>query len=145
MNESVIKTIGVAFAVCLVCSLIVSVSAVSLREQQKENKLNDRRVKILEVADIKIEPNQTVAEAFNKLEQKFIDFNTGKLMDEYKNFKIDDYDLISQINKPMIINELGGNNNRLLPIYHSGITSLPNRVPAPKSSLINATAIRIKL
>ena len=59
MNESVIKTIGVAFAVCLVCSLIVSASAVSLREQQKENKLNDRRVKILEVADIKIEPNQT--------------------------------------------------------------------------------------
>ena len=47
MNESVIKTISVAFAVCLVCSLIVSVSAVSLREQQKENKLNDRRVKFL--------------------------------------------------------------------------------------------------
>ena len=92
MNESVIKTIGVAFAVCLVCSLIVSASAVSLREQQKENKLNDRRVKILEVADIKIEPNQTIAEAFNKLEQKFIDFNTGKLMDEYKNFNIDEYD-----------------------------------------------------
>ena len=75
MNESVIKTIGVAFAVCLVCSLIVSASAVSLREQQKENKLNDRRVKILEVADIKIEPDQTVAEAFKKLEQKFNDFN----------------------------------------------------------------------
>ena len=92
MNESVIKTIGVAFAVCLVCSLIVSVSAVSLREQQKENKLNDRRVKILEVADIKIEPDQTIAEAFTKLEQKFIDFNTGKLMDEYKNFNIDEYD-----------------------------------------------------
>ena len=92
MNESVIKTIGVAFAVCLVCSLIVSASAVSLREQQKENKLNDRRVKILEVADIKIEPNQTIAEAFNKLEQKFIDFNTGKLMDEYNNFNIDEYD-----------------------------------------------------
>ena len=92
MNESVIKTIGVAFAVCLVCSLIVSASAVSLREQQKENKLNDRRVKILEVADIKIEPDQTIAEAFKKLEQKFIDFNTGKLMDEYKNFNIDEYD-----------------------------------------------------
>ena len=92
MNESVIKTIGVAFAVCLVCSLIVSASAVSLREQQKENKLNDRRVKILEVANIKIEPDQTIAEAFKKLEQKFVDFNTGKLMDEYKNFNIDEYD-----------------------------------------------------
>ena len=39
MNESVIKTIGVAFAVCLICSLIVSTSAVSLRDKQKENKL----------------------------------------------------------------------------------------------------------
>ena len=53
MNESVIKTISVAFAVCLVCSLIVSVSAVSLREQQKENKLNDRRIKIQSIIDLK--------------------------------------------------------------------------------------------
>ena len=52
MNDSIAKTIGVAFAVCLVCSLIVSTSAVSLRDLQKENKLNDKRIKILQVADI---------------------------------------------------------------------------------------------
>ena len=52
MNDSIVKTIGVAFAVCLVCSLIVSTSAVSLRDLQKENKLNDKRIKILQVADI---------------------------------------------------------------------------------------------
>ena len=46
MNDSIIKTIGVAFAICLVCSLIVSSGAVSLRDLQKENKLNDRRIKI---------------------------------------------------------------------------------------------------
>ena len=94
MNESVLKTIGVAFSVCLVCSLIVSISAVSLRDLQNENKLNDRRIKVLEVADIKIETDQTIAEQFSKLEQKFVDFDTGQLMDEYKNFKIDDYDPI---------------------------------------------------
>ena len=92
MNESIIKTISVAFAVCLVCSLIVSVSAVSLRDQQKENKLNDRRIKVLEVADIKIEDDMTIAEQFSMLEQKFIDFNTGQMLDEYNNFNIDDYD-----------------------------------------------------
>ena len=92
MNESVLKTIGVAFAVCLVCSLIVSISAVSLREQQKENKLNDRRLKVLEVAGIKIQPDQTIAEQFSNLEQKFVDFDTGRLMDEYNNFDIDEYD-----------------------------------------------------
>ena len=81
MNESVLKTIGVAFAVCLVCSLIVSTSAVSLRDQQKENKLNDRRIKVLEVAGIKIQPDQTIAEQFSNLEQKFVDFDTGRLMD----------------------------------------------------------------
>jgi Na+-transporting NADH:ubiquinone oxidoreductase, subunit NqrC len=79
MNESVIKTIGVAFAVCLICSLIVSASAVSLRDKQKENKLNDKKIKILEVADIKIESDQTIGEAFNKLEQKYIDFNTDRI------------------------------------------------------------------
>ena len=92
MNESIIKTISVAFAVCLVCSLIVSVSAVSLRDQQKENKLNDRRIKVLEVADIDIESDVSIAEQFSMLEQKFIDFNTGQMLDEYNNFNIDDYD-----------------------------------------------------
>ena len=49
MNESIGKTIAVAFAVCLVCSLVVSTSAVSLRDLQKENKLNDKRIKILQL------------------------------------------------------------------------------------------------
>ena len=92
MNESIIKTISVAFAVCLVCSLIVSISAVSLRDQQKENKLNDRRIKVLEVADIDIKSDVSIAEQFSMLEQKFIDFNTGQMLDEYNNFNIDDYD-----------------------------------------------------
>ena len=52
MNDSIIKTLAVAFAVCLICSLVVSSSAVSLRDFQKENKLNDRRLKVLQVADI---------------------------------------------------------------------------------------------
>jgi Na+-transporting NADH:ubiquinone oxidoreductase subunit NqrC len=30
MNDSVLKTLGVAFAICLVCSLIVYFAAVSL-------------------------------------------------------------------------------------------------------------------
>ena len=92
MNDSVYKTIGVAFAVCLVCSLLVSISAVSLRELQKENKLNDRRIKVLQVADIDIDTNKTIAEQFAKLEQKFVNFETGQLMDQYLNFNIDEYD-----------------------------------------------------
>ena len=93
MNESIVKTIGVAFAVCLICSLVVSASAVSLRDLQKENKLNDKRIKILQVADI-YDPNISIAEQFSELESKFIDFDTGLMMDEYNNFSIDDYDQI---------------------------------------------------
>tara|TARA_B100001175_G_scaffold317530_1_gene334816 strand:- start:10466 stop:11239 length:774 start_codon:yes stop_codon:yes gene_type:complete len=93
MNESIAKTIGVAFAVCLVCSLIVSSAAVSLRDQQKINKLNDRRVKILKVADI-YDQNISIADQFVQLESKYVDFNSGELFDEYKDFKIDDYDQI---------------------------------------------------
>ena len=65
MNESVLKTISVAFAVCLICSLVVSVSAVSLRDLQTENKLNDKRLKILQVADI-YDPNRPFGDQFNE-------------------------------------------------------------------------------
>ena len=93
MNDSILKTIGVAFSVCLVCSLIVSSAAVSLRDLQNENKLNDRRIKVLQVADI-YNPNESISEQFNQLESKFIDFKTGMLMDEYNNFSLEDYDQV---------------------------------------------------
>ena len=35
MNESIVKTIGVAFAVCLICTSLVTASAVRLRDLQK--------------------------------------------------------------------------------------------------------------
>ena len=44
MNDSIIKTLAVAFSVCLICSLVVSSSAVSLRDLQKENKLKQTEV-----------------------------------------------------------------------------------------------------
>ena len=99
MNESIIKTISVAFAVCLICSLVVSTAAVSLRDQQKENKLNDRRIKILKVADI-YNPNLSIAEQFGLLESKFVDFNTGIILDEYMNLDIEEYDQVLVTKNP---------------------------------------------
>ena len=52
MNETIMKTLGVTLGVCLLCSLFVSFTAVSLRDQQNTNKLNDKRIKILEAANI---------------------------------------------------------------------------------------------
>ena len=93
MNDSIIKTLAVAFSVCLICSLVVSSAAVSLRDLQKENKLNDRRLKVLQVADI-YNPELSISEQFSQLESKFIDFDKGRIFSEYKNFNIDEYDQV---------------------------------------------------
>ena len=50
MNDSVTKTLGVAFVICLVCSLVVSFAAVSLRDIQKENATNNQSIKILQAS-----------------------------------------------------------------------------------------------
>ena len=93
MNDSIIKTLAVAFSVCLICSLVVSSSAVSLRDLQKENKLNDKRLKVLQVADI-YDPELSISQQFLQLESKFIDFDTGRILTEYNNFNIDEYDQV---------------------------------------------------
>ena len=59
MNDSIVKTLGVAFAICLICSFVVSSTAVSLRDMQNENKANDKRMKILQAAGI-FDPSKTL-------------------------------------------------------------------------------------
>ncbi len=44
--------IGFATAVCLVCSIVVSTSAVALRERQDRNKVLDRQTNVLVVAGL---------------------------------------------------------------------------------------------
>ena len=79
MNDSIVKTLGVAFAICLICSLVVSSTAVSLRDMQNENKANDKRTKILQAAGI-FNPELDIKEQFNQLEEKYLDFNSVKLL-----------------------------------------------------------------
>ena len=43
-NESVGKTLLVAFLVCLVCAVVVSTAAVTLRQVHQKNQPLDRRV-----------------------------------------------------------------------------------------------------
>lgn len=93
MNDSVTKTLGVAFVICLVCSLVVSFAAVSLRDLQKENATNNQSIKILQAAKI-YDSSVDVKSQFSKLEMKYVDFNSGKILDSYENFVIEDYDQI---------------------------------------------------
>ena len=52
MERSTGYIIGFAAAVCLVCSVLVTSSAVSLKERQEENKRLDRQKKILVLAGL---------------------------------------------------------------------------------------------
>ena len=93
MNESVVKPLIVSFAICLLCSLVVSFAAVGLRDIQIENKLNDQRIKILQAGKI-YNAEIDVKTQFEDLEVKFINFETGKLSSEFNNLSLDTYDQI---------------------------------------------------
>ncbi|MEK9649847.1 MAG: Na(+)-translocating NADH-quinone reductase subunit C [Gammaproteobacteria bacterium] len=105
MKDSVTKTLFVSFVVCFICSLVVSYSAVSLRDAQENNKLNDKRSKILQAAGI-FNSSTPVEEQFKQLEQKFIRFSDGILVDEVEGLDISSYDPVefskkSGLSKPV--------------------------------------------
>lgn len=92
MNDSVLKTLTVSFLVCLFCSLIVSYAAVSLRDAQNLNKLNDQRIKILKTAAI-YNPDESIESQFLQLTPKFVDFSNGELLDSHPDYdNLDTYD-----------------------------------------------------
>jgi Na+-transporting NADH:ubiquinone oxidoreductase subunit C len=75
-NESVGKTLLVAFLVCVVCGVVVATAAVSLRPVQNENKLIDKRMNILLAAGM-YDASQDVNEQFKSIERKFVDIESG--------------------------------------------------------------------
>ena len=105
MNDSVTKTLGVAFVICLVCSLVVSFAAVNLRDLQKENATNNQSIKILQAAKI-YDSSVDVKIQFSKLEMKYVDFNSGKILDSYENFVIEDYDQLKSTRSPNLSTSL---------------------------------------
>ena len=79
--------IGFATAVCLVCSIVVSTSAVGLRARQDRNKVLDRQTQVLVVAGL-LEPGQSSSP--EEIEQLFqsnivsrvVDLASGEYDDE---------------------------------------------------------------
>jgi len=76
-NDNIVKTIGVAVLLCLLCSVIVSGAATILKPQQVANKLLDKKTNILTVAGISGE-GKTVDELFEKIEARVVDMATGE-------------------------------------------------------------------
>ncbi len=75
-NDSIKKTLLVAVALCIVCSLVVSGAAVLLKPAQIKNKALDRKSNILAAAGM-LEPGQSAAE----IEEEFASKITAKIVD----------------------------------------------------------------
>ncbi len=79
-NDSIAKTLIVAVALCLVCSVFVSASAVYLKPLQEENKLLDKQKNIVQVAGIDL-AGRSIPEAFSNIEARVVDLQSGEFAD----------------------------------------------------------------
>ncbi|PID50143.1 MAG: Na(+)-translocating NADH-quinone reductase subunit C [Proteobacteria bacterium] len=75
-NDSRQKTLAVALLLCLVCSVAVSTSAVALKAKQEQNKLEDKRRNILQIAGL-MKPGKSVEELFKQVEARVVNLDTG--------------------------------------------------------------------
>ena len=78
--DNPVKTVIVAVSLCLFCSMIVSAAAVALKPVQEQNKLFDKKRNILEVAGL-YQPGVDIAKAFEEIEARVVDVQTGKFSD----------------------------------------------------------------
>ncbi|MFM2318581.1 MAG: hypothetical protein RLZZ215_1202 [Pseudomonadota bacterium] len=80
-NDSRKKTFIVAFVLCLICSIAVSSAAVLLKPIQDKNKQLDKQRNIVAIADLAKE-GMSVNEAFQQVEAKVVDLQTGDYVDD---------------------------------------------------------------
>ena len=80
-NDSISKTLIVAFSLCIVCSVIVSTAAVVLKPAQEANQSLDRKRNILSAAGM-LEEGSSVEEQFAKIDTRVVDLRTGKFTDD---------------------------------------------------------------
>lgn len=81
-KETVGKTIQVAFALCIVCSVIVSAAAVSLRPLQALNQELDIKSNILQAAGMaeRGASAERIEELFARFEPRLVDLRTGRFI-----------------------------------------------------------------
>jgi len=75
-HDSIGKILGVALALCIVCSVVVSTAAVVLKPAQEANRDLDRKRNILAAAGM-LEEGKTVEELFASVEPRYVDLRSG--------------------------------------------------------------------
>lgn len=76
-NDSIRKTLLVAFALCIVCSVIVSGAVVMLQPAQEANKALDRKRNILAAAGL-LHDGESVEAQFTQVQTRIVDLRTGE-------------------------------------------------------------------
>lgn len=80
-KDSVMGTIAVALALCLVCSVVVSFAAVYLKPVQQKNKSLDRKKNILAVVGM-YDPAQPVDDQFSQFETRVVELDSGEFAED---------------------------------------------------------------
>ena len=80
-NDDPKKIVGVAVALCLLCSILVSAAAIGLRPQQAANKLLEKQRNILQVAGLLVEGADVDQVFADKITARAIDLETGDFTD----------------------------------------------------------------
>lgn len=79
-NDSIKKTLFVAGALSVVCSIFVSAAATMLKPVQERNKLIDQQKNILAAAGL-LQEGVDIAKAFERIETKVVDLDSGEFTD----------------------------------------------------------------
>lgn len=139
-KETLGRTVGIVVAVCLVCSIVVSTAAVSLRSQQQFNAALDKQTNILDAAGLLDNAAGDIAGTYDKfIEEKFVELATGNYVemadgfDMFKAAKDPEYTVTptpdiasifrhSKVVSVYLVKDDSGNTTRLvLPVYGSGL------------------------
>ncbi len=87
-KDSMSYTFFVAFALCIVCSVVVSTAAVNLKPMQEINKAMDFKRNILQAAGM-YDASVSVDEQFKNVQTKIVDLSTGKYSNDVDPDKYD--------------------------------------------------------
>lgn len=80
-KDTMSKTFFVAFALCVVCSVLVSAAAVVLKPTQAANKLADKKKNILSAAGL-YEDGAGIDALFEQIEARVVDLQSGQYADD---------------------------------------------------------------
>ncbi|MEM1111087.1 MAG: Na(+)-translocating NADH-quinone reductase subunit C [Pseudomonadota bacterium] len=80
-NDSIKKILTVAFALCIVCSVVVSTAAIILKPAQQANKSLDMKRNILAAAGL-LEEGRSVEEQFAGVSTRVVDLRTGRFTED---------------------------------------------------------------